>query len=59
MLISRPLQSKTFSHRYLAGVLSLLWFYFNLALAVFTSHYCNSRIILFKVPCRSSIVIAG
>jgi hypothetical protein len=60
MLISRPLQSKTFSHRYLAGVLSLLWFSFNLALSVFTiylalltnktSHYCNTR---------SSIVIAG
>lgn len=33
MLISRPLQSKSFSHRYLAGVLFLLCFYFTMALA--------------------------
>ncbi|KAH1194056.1 DEAD-box ATP-dependent RNA helicase 13 [Glycine max] len=32
MLISCPLQSKTFLHRYLAGILPLLCLYFTLAL---------------------------
>lgn len=44
MLISRPLESKSFSHRYLAGVIFLLCFLF---------HYDTCFFMLF----RSSIVI--